>query len=245
MALHKTMMMAVLAATTLLTGCSSVELGGTPPRLWTLTPKTTIKAELPPVDWQLLIEQPQASAGLDTPRIALAKTALELDYYKGVSWVDRAPSMVQTMMVQTFENTRRIVAVGRKSVNLRADYILQSELREFQALYKGSDPGGNTAPIIHVRLNAKIVQMPYRTIAASRNFETCIPAKSNSMDDIIAAFDRGLGRVLKHLTTWTLNEERGESQTPYSSGCKAGEPVTDEDQELDQSWSRDATSLRD
>ena len=62
-------------------------------------------------------------------------------------------------MIESFENSKRIVAVGRESIGLRADFILKSELREFQAEYFD---GG--VPSVRVAINAKLVQMPRRSI---------------------------------------------------------------------------------
>jgi cholesterol transport system auxiliary component len=49
-----------------------------------------------------------------------------------VTWVDTAPRLVQTLLVESFENSRKIIGVGRQSVNLRTDYALIIDLREFQ-----------------------------------------------------------------------------------------------------------------
>ena len=54
----------------LVAGCDSVLPGvGKAPRLYNLTPKSTFPEGLPPVDWQLLVETPYASASLNTARI--------------------------------------------------------------------------------------------------------------------------------------------------------------------------------
>ena len=43
--------------------------------------------------------------------------------------------MVQTRIVNSFENSRKIVAVARESIGLRANYVLQPDLRNFEAMY--------------------------------------------------------------------------------------------------------------
>jgi len=172
---------------------------GPPPALYRLTPKSTFHENLPEVDWQLVLEVPVADAGLSTTRVALQRAPTRLEYYARSSWTDRAPLMVQTLMIESFENSKQIVAVGRESVGLRADFILKSELREFQAEYFDG-----TLPSVRVAINAKLVQMPRRTIIGSQSFEARAEANKDTMDEIIAAYDEALGTVLKHLVEWTL-----------------------------------------
>lgn len=195
----------------MLPGCALPALR-TPPQLYTLTPKSTFGDDLPPVDWQLLVEPPAAAAGLDSLRIALQSSPFKLDYFADAAWTDRAPQMVQTLIVESFENSGGIVSVGRESIGLRANYVLKTELREFQAEY--IENGLSEPPVVRVRMNAKLVQIPRRTIIAGDNFEALTVATSNSLDAIVLAFDDALGKVLRRLVTWTLTS--GEAH--WSSG---------------------------
>lgn len=191
-----------LSLASALTGCGVGELlpgQGPPPRLFRLSPKSTFDADLPTVDWQLVIEEPISPTGLSTTRIPLQRRAVELEYYARANWTDRAPAMVHTLAVESFENSNRIIAVGRESLGLRSDFILKLDLREFQTEYSGDGP-----PNAHVRLNAKLVQMPQRTIIGSQRFTRKIAAKADTLEDIVEAFDDALGKVLKDLVTWTL-----------------------------------------
>ncbi|CBS91258.1 Conserved protein of unknown function (plasmid) [Azospirillum lipoferum 4B] len=184
-----------------LAACSA--LNPTAPQLYTLTPRASVGPG-PKADWQLLVETPAAAAGIDTPRIALARTPTSLDYFADVSWADRAPNMVQGLVVQTFEDSGRIVSVGRDTVGLRSDYVLKSELRDFQAEY--TTAGAAMPDRVHVRLSAKLVAMPRRTIEAGETFEASVPVRGRSFTDIVAAFDEALGRVTGELVTWSLSQ---------------------------------------
>ena len=173
---------------------------GPPPELFRLTPKSTFRDDLPTVDWQLVLDKPLANAGVDTTRIALQRAPLQIEYYARAQWSDRAPQMIQTLMIESFENSRRIVAVGRDAVSLRADFVLKTELREFQSEYFHPGP-----PRSHVVVAARLVQMPRRAIIGSTGFEASEPAASNSVPAVIEAFDAALGKVLRRLVEWTLD----------------------------------------
>ena len=184
----------------LLAACSGIVPGQTPPpTLYRLTPKSTFREDLPPVDWQLVLETPVANAALNTTRIALMRNALQVEYYARSSWTDRAPLMIQTLMIESFENSDRIVSVGREGGGLRADFILKSELRELQAEY-----GKGGAPEAHVALNVKMVAMPLRDIIASESFGTRVAAGADRMDDVVLAFDEALGKVLRDIVEWSI-----------------------------------------
>jgi cholesterol transport system auxiliary component len=192
----------VLAAP-LLVGCGAAELlpkASERPDLFVLTPKSTFREDLPRVQAQLAVDLPIASAGLDSGRIALMHDPVKVDYYARSNWIDRAPAMVQTLLIESFENSERIVGVGRLSVNLRADYVLVTELREFQVEYFR-----NKGPQAHVRMNAKIVAMPERIIIGNVSSERIVEAEKDTMTDIIPAFDEALGGVLKDIVEWSID----------------------------------------
>jgi cholesterol transport system auxiliary component len=199
-----------LALTVGLTGCGSVvgNLAGEPPDLFTLTPKTTFIDGLPKVSWQLVVEEPTASGGLNTTRVALRSNPTELTYFAEAAWIDRAPQMVQTLLVESFENSRAIVAVGRKAIGLRSDFDLKSELREFQAEYEN----GQRLPLVRVRLNVKLIKQPRRQIVASENFEATQRASGAGMEQVVAAFDEALGKVLRQVVQWTLQHGEAAAQ---------------------------------
>jgi cholesterol transport system auxiliary component len=108
--------------------------------------------------------------------------------------------MVQTLLVESFENTGRIVAVGRESVGLKPDYVLKLELREFQAEYESPQ----APPTVRIRLIAKLVRMPAREIVAAHMAERKQTAAANNLDSVVGAFDEALGPVLKEIVLWTI-----------------------------------------
>lgn len=187
--------------------CSNLVPGqGPPPSLYRLTPKSSFRQDLPAVEWQLVLEPPVANGSLNTTRIALQRSPIRMEFYASSGWVDQAPIMVQTLMVESFENSGKIVSVARETGGLRADFVLKTELREFQTIYYRTGQ-----PEALVGINAKLIQLPQRTIIASQNFEQSAPASTDQIDNIIVAFDEALDKVLRGLVEWTLTS----GQTAY------------------------------
>jgi cholesterol transport system auxiliary component len=192
---------AIVAALVVSGGCNVLEIPGPAPDLYNLTPKSTFSNSLPEIKKQLTIEEPLASGGLDSNRIALYPHSTRLKFFANARWSERAPKMLQTLLVESFENTNKIVAVGRQSIGLRSDFTLKTEVREFQVEHNGEAE----TYVVRVRINAKLVQQPKRVIVDSHSFEYAVEIEESSdMDSIVIAFDQATGKVLKKLVEWTL-----------------------------------------
>jgi cholesterol transport system auxiliary component len=192
-------LLACLAVTMLLGACQLIKAAEEPTDLYTVTPKSTFEPDMPDVFWQLSVEVPVAGANLNTGRIVIAMSPTSSDYYTKTAWTDRAPVMVQTRIVDSFENSHKIVAVARDSIALRANYVLQPDLRNFEAMYFY---GGT--PIVKVRIVAKLVRLPDRQIIGVATFERCVRARADKVPKVVEAFDQALGSVIKRLVAWTL-----------------------------------------
>jgi cholesterol transport system auxiliary component len=172
-----------------------------PTALYTLRPKTQIPDSLPFVSWQLVVELPTAAAGIDSSRIALSHEPFKLEYHAKASWTANAPGMVQSVLIESFERTGKIAAVGRESAGIRPDYILTTDLREFQAEYRNGDP----IPSVVVRMAAKLVVLPQRRVVAAISSEKSVRASGSHFKDVLNDFNDALGHVMRDVVMMTLN----------------------------------------
>jgi cholesterol transport system auxiliary component len=185
-----------------------------PPRLYSLTPKSTFADDLPELDARITVEVPTATAGLNTAGIALRPTPTTLEYYAGARWIDVVPVMVHNLLLESLDNAGKLDVVGREVVGIRADYALLTHIREFQAEYGGEGP-----PRVEVRLQARLVRLPRRTSVAATSEGFTVDAQNGSLPAIVAAFDEALGKALKGVVEWTVREiERSEAGTAVSGG---------------------------
>lgn len=190
--------------------CTALDLARRePPQLYALTPKSSFDAGLPQVDAQLSVEVPTATAGLNTARIALRPTPTTLDYYAGGIWIDVVPVMVQNLLLESFDNAGYIDVLGRGAVAVGADYALLTHVREFQAEYQGS-----SAPVVRVRLQSRLVELPRRNSVAATSVEYLVRAENTSLAAIVRAFDEAFGKASKRLVEWGLGRLAAEQQQP-------------------------------
>lgn len=194
--------LAILAVLALgVSACGSLSLLGKaepPPRNYDLAPHVTFEDDTPEVAWQLVVEEPFAASAVNTNRIAARTAASEFVYYRGVRWSDNAPRLVQSLLVESFEKSGKITAVGRQSIGLRSDYELKSDLREFQVQLTGG------APEVLVRMNFKLVRQPSAEIVAFMTTESRAIAANDAMTAIIRAFEAALAAVMTDAVKWTL-----------------------------------------
>jgi cholesterol transport system auxiliary component len=181
-------------------GCSGIfPKVNEPIPLYTLTAVKQYDQSLPKVDWQLVVGTPVASADLDTTRIALTREPGVVEYFAKGAWADNAPVLLQTKLIESFEASGSILAVGRDAAGLRPDYVLQSELRDFEAEFNGGD-----VPTVHLRLAAKLVRMPDRRIVTSVTIDQQVPAAGASLNQIVDAFDRAAGEAFEQVVVKVL-----------------------------------------
>jgi len=182
-----------------LVGCASLFVATPPGHLYRLSADGAYPATLPRVTAQLLVDLPQAPAGIDTTRIALTRAPFSLDYYADSEWTDRVSALVQTALLASFENSKAITAIDRESIGLRADFILKTEIRHFEAVGDGSAP-----PTVWVAMIARLVAMPQREIIAQASFERRVPAAASEVPAVVAAFNAAADAVIKDIVVWTV-----------------------------------------
>ncbi len=169
-----TRLLAVLAVGLGLAGCTPisqfmalgdrVEAVTEPNALYVLTPKSTFDPGLPEVRRQIVIEEPIASSHLDTDRIAVKPGPYQVEYFPAVRWADRAPLLVRRLLVESFENTGKVASVSGQRIGLASDFLLFTDLREFQA---ATTSEAGDAVLVNVQLNLKIVDEVSGLIIAS------------------------------------------------------------------------------
>jgi len=183
-----------------LTGCASLLGLGPAPHLYRVTLKSTYPVNLPHLSGQLLVDVPSAPAGLDTARIALSRSAVSIDYFADSEWIDRVPLMVQTALLDSFESSGAITAIDREAIGLRADLILKTDIRHFEARYDSRD----RPPEVWVEISARLVDPSGRDVVAHASFERRKQAQGSDIAQIVPAFDDALGGVMEDIVGWTV-----------------------------------------
>lgn len=190
----------VLAALTCFAaaGCGSLIGPSNPPaQIYRLGPEMPSQSAGSRVTWQLAVSRPDASRTIDTDRIALLRGSA-MDYYANAQWNDSVARLVQSLLVEAFDRSGRVQAATADS-NLRADLILTTELRDFEAQYDS----GNPAPRVVIDIQAKLLD-PRGQVIASLDSRQTARATQDSVPGVVNAFDTAMAASLSQIVSWTL-----------------------------------------
>jgi len=177
---------AALAAT--LAGCA-----GDPLATYDLSaPTSGLSAR--PLRASVVVSAPEAVAPLDSDRIVVRAGAEGVTLLKGAQWSDRLPTLVQSRLIQTFENGRSIRSVSRPGDRVAADYNLVSEIRRFEI-------DASTRRAV-AEISVRLVRDRSGAVVAGRVFEASAPVETIEGAGAVAALDEAMGRALRDIAAW-------------------------------------------
>ena len=193
------------AAAALTLGACSSDLIGPPdiaPPFFMLRPppRTTSGGVGRPVPWQISVALPDAPDSLDTTRIVLVQPSGTMDFYANAQWPDRLSVLVQSALIDALEGTGRLPAVGRDTDSLKSDYLLDTDIRDFQARYDQQDG----IPTAVVRIEARLISLHGRAIVASLNAHSDVTASANKVPAVVQALNAALGDTLNQIADWVV-----------------------------------------
>ncbi|WP_417677400.1 ABC-type transport auxiliary lipoprotein family protein [Roseibium sp.] len=146
---------------------------------------------------QVLVPRPRALKALDTEFIAVVDKGPVYSYFPKVAWTDSLPSVVQSKIVQTLENTNRLRGVGFPGEGLLIDYQLQTDLRSFEFHIDGTNRGV-------VVIAAKLVNDRNGRAIANKVFRAEVASGGTSVDQAVAALNSAADRVFSEMAQWIL-----------------------------------------
>ena len=178
-----------LAGALLIAGC-----GGPSRETFELNSAAVQPAQAPKLRAQLAIREPFASIDLDSQRIVVRTGPQSLAYLSGAQWSDRLPTLVQSRLVQTFQDAHLLEAVGAAGT-LSADYSLDLDIRTFELDVKALQA--------NVEISAKILESRGGRVVATRVFKSQTPAVGTSGPKATAALDTALAKVMAEIVAFT------------------------------------------
>ncbi|MBP2445585.1 ABC-type transport auxiliary lipoprotein family protein [Rhizobium leguminosarum] len=145
---------------------------------------------------QILIASPTALSALGSEQIVIRVSSSEIQYLSRAQWGDKLPRMVQSKLVEAFENSGKLGGVGMPGQGLAIDYQVVTDIRSFEI----DASNGNQAV---VEISAKILNDRNGSVRAQKVFRAMAPAGGDNAG-FVKGLDRAFSTVASEIVTWTL-----------------------------------------
>ena len=146
---------------------------------------------------QILVPEPRALEALATSKIAVKPTPITLSYYASVALEDTAPKVLQRMLLDTYQNTGRVRAVGLPGQSLLINYQVVTEVRAFQA----ETYDGDRARVV---VSVKLLNDSNGRVVKDRIFTTVVPISGDSAEAAAEGLNRATQQLSADIVAWTL-----------------------------------------
>lgn len=140
---------------------------------------------------QIAISVPEATLPANSNEIVVRTGPQAVEYLSGAQWADKLPPLIQSRLIESFENAHLVRAAGKPG--MLADATLQTNVRRFDF-----DPARSEAS---VEMFAQLVHASGRIIAG-RLFSADVRSPSSEPPAVAAAFDAALSQVMREIVLW-------------------------------------------
>ncbi len=166
----------------------------TPPQTYDLTAlPSTIKSS-GAKNSQIIIYEPNVITLYDSERVVIKGMNQGFTYLPNTQWADRLPKLVQSRLIQSFENTSRYKSVGRPSDRISAGTLLTTDIRSFEIIEETREA--------YVEISAKLVIQGTGRIETTRIFKSSVPVISIDSSGSTTALNAALQDTLSQIINW-------------------------------------------
>jgi len=138
--------------------------------------------------------RPSASPGLMGSRIAVMRPGARIDYYANARWVEEAPALLQSQIIDALRTGGRFATVESDTEPFAARYLLSVDIVNFQAQY--SDAG---APTVFVTLNCTFGRRTDRSVIVSFAAQGSAHASADHLEAVVAAFATATSQAMQQI----------------------------------------------
>lgn len=180
----------IAALATMLVGCASA------PALVTYGLAAPVERVSAPLRLRglVLVVPPSAIEIYTSERVVVREAGGAMSYLPGVRYADQLPNLVQTRLVETFENASRLGGVAVPGDRVTPDFQLNSTIRKF---WIDSQTG-----LAVVEIAVRAVNESNGSIAAARVFTASVPVAAVQGPAAMAALEAALGEVMLDIVRW-------------------------------------------
>ncbi len=155
---------------------------------------------------QVLVNEPAALQTLSSQQILVKDASGTVSFLGGAQWADNLPRLIQTRLINTFENSSQLRGVSRPSSGAVADVQLVSELRSFEI----ATPSNEAV----VEISVKIVSDQNGRIVNGRIFRARTPVAALDAPNAARGLDETLSTVMLDIVRWVSGSSLPRREEP-------------------------------
>lgn len=178
-----------------LTGCSSIfpPVKSDPENQYVLNSVPSVTKNPVENPKTILVTYTQADDIYNTTQMSYTLKPYQIAYFANNRWADTPAQMLQTLMVQTLQNTHHFRAVVTPPFIGRYDYVLNTQLLELQQDFL-QNPSR-----IHLKLRVQLIQIGSNQVIVDKELSVTEPTNSNTPYGGVIAANQAVKTMLRQL----------------------------------------------
>ena len=189
----------VLVTILLFSGCSIKDVEVKPSN-YRLEPNYPLHVEKSKDDRVLRVQRVEGDSAVMT-RSILYKQDGALKPYKYGRWSELPSTRLQEIFIESIEKQKIFRATVSSRSYAMADLILESNLENFEEVYK------DDRPYVHVSIRFRLIHRQGAEIIGSKLIEATFPVEKKEASGVVLAFNKTVEKIAVDLIGW-LNEQR-------------------------------------
>ena len=166
----------------------------TAPHVYDLTAPTEFRDIAKAPRGQLAVAEPTALIVFETRKFIVRPSPSEDPTFADAEWTDNVPKLLQTKIIQSFENAGLSQSVARPGEGVEADKQLTIDSRKFQI-------SASREPTADIEFSARILSDKGRSVQA-KVFRASVPVVAMNAPSAASALDQAFGACATELVTW-------------------------------------------
>lgn len=187
----------LVATTSMLAGCAGFPFGKAPPDTYDLTVVAAKITGPASPRRQLLVPAPTALKTLGGNQVVIHTSPSSLQYLSNSQWNDTLTNIVQSRLIEAYENSGHFGGVGRPGDGLAIDYRILTNIRDFSVSVVGR-------PTATVDIGVRVLNDRNGVVRAQKDFTATIPVSGTGNPAFVAALNTAFDQVLNQIVGWTV-----------------------------------------
>jgi len=150
----------------------------------------------------LLVNLPQTNPIYNSTDMAYMAQPYQIGYFAKNNWAATPAQMLQTLMVQTLQNTQHFSNVTANLGVGSASYSLTTEIVDFHQDFL------HVRSAYHLTVRAQLVLTATNTVVAAREFKIVEPATQNTPLGGVYAANQAAAKFLRELSEFCIRHTR-------------------------------------